>query len=187
MGYMKRLVVAAAIGAFGALAGAAKAEPVDASTVTCKDVLQTAQGAEADQARTGVMIWWVLGYAASDANGTVMDFDNLEKGMGQIEEYCNKNPQFGLLNAAQKFGNTDKTARLTSPTIFSCFFILDGSSSSSMSSSGKRRSKWRSVTPERIKPSTPLIRSVKNWIRTNGSRIDQSDTRRSDFSCSFLI
>lgn len=104
MGYLKRLAVAIAIAAFGAFAGAAKADPIDVSTFTCKDLLAAAGAAEAEQSRVGVMLWWVLGYAATDSHGTVLDFDNIDKGMSQIEAYCTKNPGFGLLTAAQKFG-----------------------------------------------------------------------------------
>jgi hypothetical protein len=104
MGYLKRFAVGFAIATFGAFAGAAKAVPIDVSTFTCKDLLAAASAAEAEQANVGVMLWWVLGYASTDSHGTVMDFDNLDKGMGQIEEYCTRNPGFGLLTAAHKFG-----------------------------------------------------------------------------------
>ncbi len=82
---------------------AATSEPMDASTLTCKQL--TEGGNEGGQGAYGasVILYWMAGYHTTDEQSTVVDFDNLVNEMKKTVEFCEKNPSISVMNASAKF------------------------------------------------------------------------------------
>lgn len=99
--------------AFMAIAGVptgASAGPIDASTVTCKDLTDSGKSGGDGAYGASVILYWMAGYHATDEQGTVVDFDNLIKEMGQTAEYCSQNPAIGVMTASAKYMGTNAPA-----------------------------------------------------------------------------
>lgn len=79
------------------------AEQLDASTVTCKELTDRSAAGKDDAYGASVLLYWLAGYHATDEQGTVVDFDNLVKSMGQTAEFCAGNPAISVLTASGKY------------------------------------------------------------------------------------
>ena len=103
----KLIVPAAALCAAIFMPGAASAKPVDASTVTCTEMLEVAstKGDDAvkneSRARIGLMLIWMQGYKAPADYGTVADVKSIMGGIDRVVEMCTKTPNFGLMTVTE--------------------------------------------------------------------------------------
>ena len=102
---MLRYFASALAGAMYLIAAttAALSEPMDASTLTCKQL--TESGNEGGEGAYGasVILYWMAGYHTTDEQSTVVDFDNLVNEMKKTVEFCEKNPSISVMNASAKF------------------------------------------------------------------------------------
>lgn len=102
---MLRYFASALAGAMSLIAAttAALSEPMDASTLTCKQL--TESGNEGGEGAYGasVILYWMAGYHTTDEQSTVVDFDNLVNEMKKTVEFCEKNPSISVMNASAKF------------------------------------------------------------------------------------
>ena len=95
------------------MAPAALAKPVDASTVTCTEMLEvaTTKGDDAakkeSQARIGLMLIWMQGYKAPADHGTVADVKSIMGGIDRVVDMCSKTPNFGLMTVTEKLWAAD--------------------------------------------------------------------------------
>lgn len=89
--------------ALALLPAAASAEQIDASTVTCKDLTDSGNSGKEGAYGASVILYWMAGYHATDDQGTVVDFDNLVKEMGQTADFCSKNPAISVMTASGKY------------------------------------------------------------------------------------
>ena len=116
---LKIAVTAAALSLASALPSSA--ESVDVSTITCKDLMDTAEAASnsdkklfaktssADASKDkaaeqmGVLMFWLYGFNAPQDNGPVIDFAALEGYVEKLGDFCKSNPKIGLVTASEKF------------------------------------------------------------------------------------
>jgi len=75
---------------------AAKADPVDMSTVTCGSLLTM------DESAVTFMLTWVAGYMAGTEEELSMDPDALGKSVDATVKYCQENEEMSVLNAARE-------------------------------------------------------------------------------------
>lgn len=88
----------------------ASAEQIDASTVTCKELTDRSAAGKDEAYGASVLLYWMAGYHATDEQGTVVDFDNLVKGMTETADFCSKNPGISVLTASGKYMGTNAPA-----------------------------------------------------------------------------
>ena len=105
---MNRLFAAALAGVL-CLVGSfpASAKPVDASTVTCTEMLAIASAGDSkadseSQARIGVMLMWMQGYQAPADHGTVADVKAIMGDIDRVVAMCTKSPNLGLMTVTEK-------------------------------------------------------------------------------------
>ncbi|SFV27282.1 HdeA/HdeB family chaperone [Hyphomicrobium facile] len=102
----------------------ASAETIDASTLTCHDLIETAASSEkASVYGATVVLYWMAGYQATAEQGTVVDFDNLSKEFSQTTEFCGQNPTVGVMSASEKFmgeNAEDQTSKAIDLAILKC-------------------------------------------------------------------
>lgn len=85
----------------------ASAKAVDASTVTCTEMLSIAAATDGkanaeSQARIGVMLIWMQGYQAPADHGTVADLKAIISDIDRVVEMCTKSPNYGLMTVTEK-------------------------------------------------------------------------------------
>lgn len=73
----------------------AKAEQLDLSTVKCKEFF------EAGKENISFILMWLEGYYSEDEK-PIVDFDKMKENGTKLGEYCAKNPDHGLLTAAEE-------------------------------------------------------------------------------------
>lgn len=102
---MLRFFVCALAGALSLFAAttAAVSEPMDASTLTCKQLTESGNEGGKGAYGASVILYWMAGYHTTDDQDTVVDFDNLVNEMKQTVEFCEKNPSISVMNASAKF------------------------------------------------------------------------------------
>ncbi|MFT3730004.1 MAG: HdeA/HdeB family chaperone [Hyphomicrobium sp.] len=82
----------------------AAADTIDASTFSCRDLVQSAQSSDKTAVYgASVILYWMEGYQATSDQGTVVDFDHVAKEFAATTEYCAKNPAVGVMSASEKF------------------------------------------------------------------------------------
>lgn len=82
----------------------AAAETLDASTITCADLVSASNSkADSDHMGAAAMLSWMAGYHATEDQGTVVDFDALKGEVQKTVEYCQDNSMIGVLTASAKF------------------------------------------------------------------------------------
>ena len=93
----------------------ASADVLDASTLSCSDLVEKAASSDKDaEYGASVILYWMAGYLATVEQGTVVDFDNLGDEFGKTIEFCGDNPSIGVMTAAQKYmGENAKDATST--------------------------------------------------------------------------
>jgi acid stress chaperone HdeB len=79
-----------------ALASPAKAQVIDLSLITCKDLLA------ADAERQTLIGSWMAGYFSASKNLNVVDFRYLERNQKVIGAYCKSHKSDTVMNAMQK-------------------------------------------------------------------------------------
>lgn len=85
-----------ALAALIAVCSPAAAEKLDLSTMTCKQFITS------DNDSITVILTWLDGYYKDDDAPPVIDTDKFVKNAGRLGEYCAKNPELGLITAADK-------------------------------------------------------------------------------------
>jgi acid stress chaperone HdeB len=79
-----------------AAANPAFAQKVDLSTIKCKDFV------ESPTERISLILMWLTGYYADEDDPPVIDFDEMKEKAQKLGEYCGKNPDIGLMTAAEE-------------------------------------------------------------------------------------
>lgn len=79
-----------------AAATPAQAQKVDLSTITCKQFL--------DMSRESIslILMWMAGYYSDQDAPPVVDFDKMKENATRLGGYCAKNPDIGLITAAEE-------------------------------------------------------------------------------------
>ena len=91
---MKRFCIFLLLGVAASSLQAARADPVDMSTITCAQLL----GMNADE--ISFTLIWVVGYMAGTEEELSMDPDILGKTVTDTVNYCKENEEMSVLNAA---------------------------------------------------------------------------------------
>jgi acid stress chaperone HdeB len=90
-------LLAALFAAAVLIAGPARAQVVDLSTIKCKEFV------ESSKENIGVIAMWLHGYYAGKADSpAIIDFDKFTKDAEKLGKYCSNNPTHGLITAADK-------------------------------------------------------------------------------------
>ncbi len=91
-----RLVIAL-LAAVMLIAGSARAESLDLSTIKCQDFVKSSKE------NIGIIAMWLHGYYAGKADAAaVIDFDKFTKDAEKLGKYCGENPSHGVITAADK-------------------------------------------------------------------------------------
>lgn len=82
----------------------AAAQTVDASTFSCRELVEKAQSGDKSAVYgASVILYWMEGYEATSEQGKVVDFANVSKEFAATTDFCTKNPAIGVMTAAEKF------------------------------------------------------------------------------------
>ena len=104
--------------------GPAFADSVDASTVSCHELIEKSQSSDKTaQYGASVILFWMEGYQATSEQGTVVDFDNMAKEFAATTEFCSNNPGIGVMTASAKFmgeNAEDATPKAIDLSILKC-------------------------------------------------------------------
>ena len=124
------LMLLAAVGSLSfAGAGFASAQAIDASTLTCKDLIEASNSTKNDdQFGAGAILHWISGYLATQDQGTVMDFGAMKTDFAAIIDYCTANPAIGVMTAADKFmgdNGSEATTDLVDLSTVKCQKVID--------------------------------------------------------------
>src|SRR5262245_61396530 len=79
-----------------AAASPAQAQKLDLSNITCKQFLAMRQES------VGLILMWMAGYYADQDAPPIVDFDKMKEDAGKLAAYCAKNPEVGLITAAEE-------------------------------------------------------------------------------------
>lgn len=89
---MKKLLIVLSLLLFVSVAQPAKAQDIDMSTYTCKDLIE-------DQGAIPFMIFWIDGYMSAMSESYVIGVDWMESLTEQIVTYCHRNPSNTVMAA----------------------------------------------------------------------------------------
>ncbi|MCC6887168.1 MAG: hypothetical protein IT536_01310 [Hyphomicrobiales bacterium] len=84
------------IAAILASATPATAQKVDLSTITCGQFLKMSQES------ISLILMWMAGYYSDEDAPPVVDFDKMKEDAAKLRAYCTKNPDVGLITAAEE-------------------------------------------------------------------------------------
>ena len=109
---MMRMMSAAAAMVLMFLIQPASAKEVDASTVTCTEMLDVASRKDKDdkdesKARIGVMLIWMQGFQTPADHGTVADIKAIMGDIDRVVEMCTQTPNLGLMTVTEKLWAED--------------------------------------------------------------------------------
>jgi acid stress chaperone HdeB len=79
-----------------AAATPAHAQKVDLSTITCKQFL------EMNRESVSLILMWMAGYYSDQDAPPIVDFDKMKENATKLAAYCAKNPDIGLITAAEE-------------------------------------------------------------------------------------
>jgi acid stress chaperone HdeB len=79
-----------------AAATPAQAQKVDLSTITCKQFL------EMSRESISLILMWMAGYYSDQDAPPIVDFDKMKENATKLGGYCSKNPEVGLITAAEE-------------------------------------------------------------------------------------
>jgi hypothetical protein len=83
---------------------AAMADPIDVSTISCERLASAYEAKTADDLSfVNGILNWMGGYHATEAQGTVVDWDKLSGAFDKTVAYCSEHPGVGVLSASEKF------------------------------------------------------------------------------------
>ena len=91
-----RVLCATVLTAILATASSASAQVLDLSTITCKNFF------EGPETRISYVMTWLDAYYRDEDSPPVIDFDKMKADGVKLGEYCQKNPNIGLITAADK-------------------------------------------------------------------------------------
>jgi acid stress chaperone HdeB len=91
-----KIFSAIVIAALFAAAMPAQAQKVDLSTITCKQFLEMKQDS------ISLILMWMAGYYADQDAPPIVDFDKMKEDAAKLAGYCAKNPEVGLITAAEE-------------------------------------------------------------------------------------
>lgn len=74
----------------------ASAQKIDLSTIKCKEFLASGKDTIAQ------VLMWMTGFYADQDASPVIDFGVMEQRGAKLGEYCGKNPDDGLITAAEE-------------------------------------------------------------------------------------
>jgi acid stress chaperone HdeB len=72
------------------------AQKVDLSTITCKQFLEMPRDS------VSLILMWMTGYYADQDASPIIDFDKMKEDATKLAAYCAKNPDIGLITAAEE-------------------------------------------------------------------------------------
>lgn len=72
----------------------AHAQVLDLSTIKCKDFVSSSKE------NVGVILSWLNGYYRDEDDPPIIDFAKMTKDAERLGAYCGKNPEVGLITAA---------------------------------------------------------------------------------------
>jgi acid stress chaperone HdeB len=72
----------------------ASAQKVDVSAIKCKEFLALGKD------NITIVMMWLDGYYTGEDDPSIIDFDAIAGKVGKMGEYCNANPDNGLITAA---------------------------------------------------------------------------------------
>jgi len=85
-----------------AIAKKAQMQNIDLGTITCGSFLKELSTSTADDA--GVILMWIDGYLSGVSGDTELNWKNLETFSQELVEYCGKNADTKVLEAAKAVG-----------------------------------------------------------------------------------
>ena len=91
-----RILCATVFAATLSLAGPARSEVVDLSTITCKGFF------EGPKERVSYILTWLNAYYRDDESPPVIDFDKMKADGEKLGAYCQKSPSVGIITAADR-------------------------------------------------------------------------------------
>jgi len=74
----------------------AHAQKLDLSNVKCKEFIA------GSKENIGLILMWLTGYFADEDDPPVIDFDKMKADGEKLGAYCGKNPDAGLITAAEE-------------------------------------------------------------------------------------
>jgi acid stress chaperone HdeB len=74
----------------------AQAQQVDLSTITCKQFF------EGSKERIEFVVVWLLGFYTDEDDPPILDFTKMKDKVEKLGTYCAKNPNHGLITAAEQ-------------------------------------------------------------------------------------
>lgn len=92
MKHLKAIAIAALLAAVTP----AHAQKVDLSTITCKQFL------DMKQESVSLILMWMAGYYADQDAPPIVDFEKMRQDADKLAGYCAKNPDVGLITAAEE-------------------------------------------------------------------------------------
>ena len=85
-------------------ASPARAERVDASTISCQQLSAAYESkSKSDISFINGILNWMGGYHATEEQGTVVDWKKLSDAFDKTVAYCAKHPKIGVMSASEKF------------------------------------------------------------------------------------
>jgi len=91
-----KTITAACIAGFLAISTPSSAQKVDLSIIPCKEFISS------PTERISMILMWMTGYYADADDPPVIDFDEMKERATKLGEYCAKNPDMGLMTAAEE-------------------------------------------------------------------------------------
>jgi hypothetical protein len=80
------------------------ADPIDVSTISCERLASAYEAKTADDLSfVNGILNWMGGYHATEAQGTVVDWDKLSDAFNKTVIFCSDHPGIGVLSASEKF------------------------------------------------------------------------------------
>lgn len=101
----KAFLSVAALTFLSALAAApATAETIDASAISCERLAAAYDSkTKSDISFVNGILNWMGGYHATEAQGTVVDWEKLSKAFDQTVAFCAEHPNVGVMSASERF------------------------------------------------------------------------------------
>lgn len=91
-----KAVIAAVVAASVLGSVPATAQKLDLSTIKCKEFL------ESGKENIGLILMWLTGYYADQEAPPIVDFGKMQSDGAKLGDYCAKNPESGLITAAEE-------------------------------------------------------------------------------------
>ena len=100
--FVTAICLSALIGSAPVIAKKAQLQTIDLGTTSCGAFLKEANASSNDD--TGTMLVWIDGYLSGVSGDTKIQMNEFEKFVKNLVEYCEKNQDTNVLEAAKKVG-----------------------------------------------------------------------------------